>query len=492
MLSKKNIINRSAGKFIKLQRVLEIKHLVMIAIGSSIGTGLFISSGSIIAQAGPVGTVCAYLIIGFMVYFLINSLSELTIFLPVSGSFVVYASNYVDEAFGFALGWNYWYNWAITIAVDLMAIQFIMGYWFPFIDKWVWSLLFLFLIFIINVFSVKGFGEIEYLFSFIKITSVIIFIIVSVLIIFGFIGDVKNINLYNFNINKIFNYDDISKNFIILMNVAFCFQGIELIGITTGESKSFPKNFHKIVKNIFWIILFLYVTTIAVISIIIPNTHLNPLYIDNIHTIISPFTLLFKYTNLIFIATIVNFIILISIISAGNLGLYASSRMLYNLSLEKKAPKIFSHLSTFGVPVYSLVATTLVAGLCFFSVFLNEYIVYQWLLNISSMTGLIVWIGISLSHYRFRKGYIFNGHNIKCLSYCDKWFPFGPIIVILISLITILGFHYYILMHINLSNIYNIIMTYIGDILFCVIFMSYKIIKKTHLIKYHEMKFDKQ
>ena len=131
----------------------------MIAIGGSIGTGLFVASGATISQAGPGGALLAYGLIGLMVYFLMTSLGELAAYMPVSGSFATYGSRYVDEGFGFALGWNYWYNWAITIAVDLVAAQLVMAYWFPDVPGVVWSAIALGIMFLLNVISVKGFGE---------------------------------------------------------------------------------------------------------------------------------------------------------------------------------------------------------------------------------------------------------------------------------------------------------------------------------------------
>lgn len=112
----------------RLRRELKSRHLAMIAIGGSIGTGLFVASGATVSQAGPGGALLSYALIGLMVYFLMTSLGELAAFMPVSGSFSTYGSKYVEEGFGFALGWNYWYNWAVTIAVDLVAAQLVMNY----------------------------------------------------------------------------------------------------------------------------------------------------------------------------------------------------------------------------------------------------------------------------------------------------------------------------------------------------------------------------
>ncbi|STW80380.1 Lysine-specific permease [Klebsiella michiganensis] len=168
-----------------LRRELKARHLTMIAIGGSIGTGLFVASGATISQAGPGWGAALLYSHRLMVYFLMTSLGELAAFMPVSGSFATYGQNYVEEGFGFALGWNYWYNWAVTIAVDLVAAQLVMTYWFPDAPGWVWSALFLGIMFLLNWISVKGFGEAEYWFSLIKVATVIIFIIVGVMMIFG-------------------------------------------------------------------------------------------------------------------------------------------------------------------------------------------------------------------------------------------------------------------------------------------------------------------
>lgn len=180
-----------------LRRELKARHLTMIAIGGSIGTGLFVASGATISQAGPSGALLSYALIGLMVYFLMTSLGELAAFMPVSGSFSIYGAKYVEEGFGFALGWNYWYNWAVTIAVDLVAAQLVMGYWFPEVSGWIWSAMFLVLMFLLNHISVKGFGEAEYWFSLIKVVTVVVFIAIGVLMIVGILRGAENAGWHN-------------------------------------------------------------------------------------------------------------------------------------------------------------------------------------------------------------------------------------------------------------------------------------------------------
>jgi lysine-specific permease len=172
----------------QLVRGLKARHMTMLAIGGSIGTGLFVASGGAISSAGPGGALLAYAAIGLMVYFLMTSLGEMAAYMPVSGSFSTYAGRFVDPALGFASGWNYWFNWAITIAAEIAAANLIVKYWLPGSSSLLWSVLFLGIMLLINYLSVRVYGESEYWFSFIKVVTVIIFIVIGVLMIFGFMG----------------------------------------------------------------------------------------------------------------------------------------------------------------------------------------------------------------------------------------------------------------------------------------------------------------
>lgn len=478
----------SQGATTKLRRELKARHLTMIAIGGSIGTGLFVVSGATVAQAGPGGALFSYIIIGLMVYFLMTSLGELAAYLPVSGSFSTYGSRYVDEGFGFALGWNYWYNWAVTIAVDLVAAQLVMGYWFPEIDGWIWSAIFLFIIFMLNYISVKGFGEAEYWFSLIKVITVIIFIVVGILMIIGIFRGAENAGWHNWQIGEAPFVGGFSAMIGVAMIVGFSFQGTELIGIAAGESKDPGKNIPKAVRQVFWRILLFYVFAILVISLIIPYTDPRLLRNEVADISVSPFTLVFENAGLLSAAAVMNAVILTAVLSAGNSGMYASTRMLFTLAKEGKAPKIFSRLSPGGVPRYALIATTVVAALCFLSSMFGNQVVYLWLLNTSGMTGFIAWLGIAISHYRFRKGYMLQGYDLNKLPYRSGFFPIGPIFAFVLCLVITLGQNYQAFLA-DKIDWYGVIATYIGIPLFLVIWFGYKLVKKTHFVHYRQMDF---
>ncbi|BBG59201.1 Lysine-specific permease [Providencia rustigianii] len=480
--------NTSMGGAPRLRRELKARHLAMIAIGGSIGTGLFVASGATVAQAGPGGALLSYAIIGLMVYFLMTSLGELAAYMPVSGSFATYGAKYVDEGFGFALGWNYWYNWAVTIAVDLVAAQLVMTYWFPDTPGWIWSAIFLAIIFLLNYISVKGFGEAEYWFSLIKVTTVIVFIIVGVMMIFGIMNGAENAGWHNWEIGDAPFAGGFSAMIGVAMIVGFSFQGTELIGIAAGESQDPAKNIPKAVRKVFWRILLFYILAILIISLIIPYTDPSLLRNDVKDISVSPFTLVFQNAGLLSAAAVMNAVILTAVLSAGNSGMYASTRMLYTLAREGKAPKIFARLSKGGVPRYALLATTVVAGLCFLSSMFGNQTVYLWLLNTSGMTGFIAWLGIAISHYRFRRGYIAQGKDLNDLPYRSGFFPVGPIFAFVLCLIITLGQNYQAFLEDKIDWV-GVTATYIGIPLFLAIWFGYKIVRKTSVVRYKDMSF---
>lgn len=476
----------------ELKRDLQSRHLTMIAIGGAIGTGLFVASGATIVQAGPAGALFSYAVIGIMVYFLMTSLGELAAFLPVSGTFATYGSRYVDEAFGFALGWNYWYNWAITVAVDLVAAQLVISYWLELdsTTSWLWSALFLGIIFILNYLSVKGFGEAEFLFALIKVVTVVVFIIVGVLMIVGILKGGEGTGWHNWTIGEAPFVGGFSSIIGVAMIVGFSFQGTELIGIAAGESKNPEKNIPKSMKQVFWRILLFYILSIFVVSLIIPYTDPNLLRNDMADISVSPFTLVFQNAGLLSAAAVMNTVILTSVLSAGNSGLYASTRMLYALAKDGKAPKLFTRLSKNGVPHFALFATTIIAMLCFLTSMFENQQVYLWLLNLSGMTGFIAWLGIAISQYRFRRGLMAQGYDLFHLPYRANAFPFGPIFAFVLCTVITIGQNYQAFLQ-DKIDWNGVIATYIGLPIFFLIMLSYKFINKTKFVRYEHMDFSR-
>ncbi|HDU0504798.1 TPA: amino acid permease [Listeria monocytogenes] len=479
----------------EIRRDLKTRHLSMIAIGGSIGTGLFLASGNAIHTAGPGGALVAYVAIGIMVYFLMTSLGEMATYMPVSGSFSTYASRFVDPAFGFALGWNYWFNWAITLAVDISTAAIIVQFWLPNTPAWLWSAIFLILIFGLNALSVKAYGESEYWFSIIKVATVIIFLIVGVLTIVGILGG-EVIGFSNFTAGDA----PFKGGFFVILGTfliaGFSFQGTEMVGIAAGESATPETSVPKAIKQVFWRILLFYIFAIFIIGMIIPYTNPNLLSAEATDVAISPFTLVFEKAGLAFAASVMNAVILTSVLSAGNSGLYASTRMLWAMARDKKAPKFLGKVNRRGIPMAALIVTTIVGAMTFITTLTeNGTVIYTWLLSASGLTGFIAWVGIAISHYRFRKAFIKQGHDLSELKYKAKFFPFGPILALVLCILVIVGQDYAAFLKPEFTNPawwQKIGISYIGLPIFLVFWLSFKFTNKTKVIPLEDCKFDQK
>ncbi len=463
-----------------LRQSLKARHMTMIALGGSIGTGLFLASGSAISSSGPGGAILAYAAIGLMVYFLMTSLGEMATYMPDSGSFSTYGSRFVSPAFGFAVGWNFWYNWAVTIAAELSAATVIIKYWLPDSPSLLWSFLFLALMFALNVLSAKGYGESEYWFAIIKIVTVIVFLVLGVMMIFGILGG-KPVGFSNFNLGGSSFHGGFFAFIGVFMAAGFSFQGTELIGVAAGESENPRKNVPRAIRQVFWRILIFYILAIIVIGFLIPYTNPNLLKTDLNNIGVSPFTLVFEKAGLAFAASVMNAVILSSVLSAGNSGMYSSTRVLYAMAKDGLAPKILGKLNSRGVPVNALIITTLVGMLAFLASLFGDGVVYNWLLNASGMCGFINWLGIAVCHYRFRRAFVAQGHSLDELPYRAKWFPFGPIFAFILCIIAIAGQNTGAFTGSSIDW-YGILVSYVSVPLFIFIWLGYKWIKGSKLI----------
>lgn len=464
-----------------LQRGLKARHLTMISLGGTIGTGLFLASGSSVASAGPAGALIAYALIGIMVFFMMECLGEMATFLPISGSFNNYAGRFIDPAVGFALGWNYWYNWAVTVAVELTAGSMVMAYWLPHVPNYVWSIVFLLIILALNLFSVKGYGEAEYWFALIKVLTVIVFIILGILVDTGVLGG-HYYGTGTFNSGGVQGLGVLST----FLTAGFSFQGTELIGVAAGESDNPRQNVPRAIKQVFWRIILFYILSILIIGLIIPYDDPSLLSSDVTDIAVSPFTLVFIKAGIDPAAHVMNAVILTTVLSAGNSGLYASSRTLLDLANEGKAPKFFKRITKNGIPIYCVLLTAVIGMLAFLTSLFGNGVVYNWLLNISGVAGFIAWLGIAAAHWRFRRAYVLQGYKVEDLPFRARLFPLGPIFAFFVCLFVLVGQGYdaWTATPVVASDI---IACYIGIPLVLIFYLGYKLVKKSKVIPLAEV-----
>jgi lysine-specific permease len=473
----------------------------MIAIGGAIGTGLFLAVGGSLSQAGPGGALVAYGVIGIMVYFLMTSLGEMSTYMPITGSFETYATKFVHPSVGFALGWNYWYNWTVTVAAEIAATPLMVfslkevvapdAVWgAPFNSLVFWSLLGVVLLFLLNYFAVAIYGEAEFWFAGIKVVVIVIFLVVGVLMIFGIM---KSDPAQYSSLMPFANWTKDAAPFPggfmgiigIFMIAGFSFQGTELIGIASGEVKDPQKAIPKAIRTVFVRIMLFYVGAIVVIGFLLPYNNEHLLNAGDVAT--SPFTLVFQNAGIALAAAVMTAVILTSILSCGNSGMFASTRMLYSMAVEGKAPKVFKKVTKRGVPFLALVATTVIAvglySLSFVGAKENggEGALYLLLVNNSGTAGFIAWLGIAVSHYKFRKAYLAQGHNLNELKYKASLFPFGPIFAFALCAIVLAGQIWG--FDINIANILSV---YSVPLMFLVLFLVHRGVKKTHWLKPEE------
>ncbi|MFJ7726891.1 amino acid permease [Neobacillus sp. NPDC097160] len=411
----------------KLKRAMKSRHLFMMSLGGIIGTGLFLGSGYAIGEAGPAGAILAYLVGGLLMYLAMVCLGELSVVMPVSGSFQAHATKFIGPATGFVVGWIYWFSWALYVGLEFVAAGLLMKRWFPDVPTWIWCAIFVILLFSINSLTTKVFAETEYWFAGIKVVAVILFIIVGLGAVFGVISLENEPTPYlnHFIGDGLFPAGMVGV-FISMMTVIYAFQGSEIMGVAAGETEEPEKNIPKAIRTIVFRILIFYVLAIFVLSALVPYKKAGVLE--------SPFVTVFDMVGIPYAADIMNFVILTAILSVGNTGLFACTRILFSLSETGMAPKVFGKLNKRGVPQYALLVTLGFALVSLLTSVVAEDTLFVVLLAISGIGGTLTWLAIAVAQIGFRRQYIKNGGKVEDLKYKVPLYPFVPILCIVMCL----------------------------------------------------------
>ncbi|MGM7636105.1 amino acid permease [Bacillus sp. Hm123] len=408
----------------QLKRAIKSRHLFMMSLGGIIGTGLFLGSGYAIGEAGPAGAILAYLVGGLLMFLVMVCLGELSVVMPVSGSFQAHATKFIGPATGFVIGWVYWFSWALYVGLEFIAAGLLMKRWFPDVPVWIWCALFVLLLFFINSLASRSFAETEYWFAGIKVLAVILFIIIGLAAMFGVLKMESEPAPYlsHFIGDGLFPAGMVGV-FISMMTVIYAFQGSEIMGVAAGETEEPEKNIPKAIRNIVVRVVLFYIMAIFVLSALVPWQEAGVLE--------SPFVTVFDMVGIPYAADIMNFVILTAILSVGNTGLFACTRILYSLSLDGMAPKAFSKLNKRGVPSNALVVTLIFALISLLTSIVAADTLFVILLAISGIGGTLTWMAIAVAQLMFRKQYIQNGGQVEDLKFRVRFYPFVPILCII-------------------------------------------------------------
>ncbi|AEF28131.1 amino acid permease [Bifidobacterium breve] len=401
-----------------LKRGMESRHLQMISLGGVIGTGLFLSSGYTIQQAGPIGTILAYSIGALIVYLVMLTLGELSVAMPVTGSFHVYAEKFIGPGTGFVIAIQYWLTWTVALGSEFTAAGLLMQRWFPDSPTWVWSAACIILIFTLNALSVRFFAEAEFWFASIKVFAICAFIIIGLLAIFGIIpiAGYQHAPMFG-NLVK----DGIFPNgfvpvFATILTVNFAFSGTELIGVTAGETRDPETAVPKAIHTTLWRLVLFFIGSITVMCALIPWRQAG---VGE-----SPFVLVFNSIGIPYAGDIMNFVVLTAVLSASNSGLYASTRMVWSMGNEGMIPRWFAKTNRRGVPMLALCAAMAGGLLALLSSVIAASTVYLVLVALSGLSAVVVWIAIAYCQIVFRRRWLASGHSADELKYRTPGYPY--------------------------------------------------------------------
>ncbi|QXI31570.1 amino acid permease [Pseudomonas vanderleydeniana] len=402
---------------------MQSRHLIMLAIGGTIGTGLFLASGFTVSQAGPLGAVIAYFLGALMIYSVMTCLGELAVHMPQTGSFSYYATRFIGPATGYTVAWLYWLSWAVAIGSELLGAGVLLERWFPGVPVWAWAALLGGVITINNLVSVRAFAETEFWLSLVKVITVVVFIVVGALAVAGLAGDADpaTTGFANFTREGWFptGFGSIG---LALLAVAFAFAGTEVIGIAAGETQDPQRNIPRALRATVARLVLFFIGTIVVICLLLPR--------EQAGLSESPFVVVFSRTGIPYAADVMNFVIITALVSAANSGLYAAARMLWTLGDQGQLPKLFARLTRRGTPVNAILFSMLGGVAALMSSLWAAETVYMLLVSIAGFAIVAVWISIAVCQMLFRREYLRQGGRLDDLVYRARWYPWAPLIAL--------------------------------------------------------------
>ncbi|KAJ9474452.1 General amino acid permease AGP3 [Pseudozyma hubeiensis] len=415
----------------ELRRALGTRHMVMIAIGGIIGPGLLVGSGQALASAGPVGALIAFAITGGIVYFVLQALGEMATLFAIRGSFIEYAGRWVDPALGFVAGWVYWELWVSVLSNEYNAVAIVIRYWdgAQVVPTGAWIAIFWVLFMGLSMLGVLAYGEVEFVLATIKVIGIVVFFILSIVInVGGAGGDQGYIGFRYFKTPGPFNgtgIDALNGIAKILVVSATLYAGTEATAITAAESKNPAKSVPIAIRSVFYRILVLYLGTIFFIGLNVPSDDTSLVSAQS-KAAASPLTIALRRGGIGAAASLINALIVLSVISAGNSSLYIASRTLQSLGATGRAPAILGWVTPRGkVPIPALVLSNLVALISLLSINAGASTVFTYIINISGVSTFIIFAIICFCHIRFRQAWLKQGNTLEELPFRAFGAPYG-------------------------------------------------------------------
>ncbi|RMZ70683.1 amino-acid permease [Pyrenophora seminiperda CCB06] len=437
-----------------LKRDLKGRHMQMIAIGGAIGSGLFIGSASSFTTGGPAAVIIGFTLIGIMMYLMMQALAELAVMYPINGAFTMYICRFIDPSWGFACGWQYAISWLTVLPFEISAACNIIHYWpgSEGINNAAWITPLLVALIGIQFFGVKGYGEVEFVLSIIKVMACLGFMILGIIIDTG--------GVYTYSLFQITELSllTISSNIPgvtsagfrngfhgfcgVFVNAAFAYTGTELTGLAAAETDNPRKEIPKAAKQVIYRIILFYVVNLALVGLVVPvnNEALNgSAGASSLH---SPFVIAIQLAGIKVLPSIFNAVILIAVMSVANACTFGSTRTMQALAANGMGPKFTAYIDKQGRPVVVVVIQLLFGLLAYINLAPNGGDIFTWLLSLSGITVLFVFGSIAIAHIRFRRAWALNGHTLDELPYRASFGVWGSWLCFLINAVALIAQFY--------------------------------------------------
>ncbi|WP_225047045.1 amino acid permease [Lacticaseibacillus kribbianus] len=408
----------------ELARSLKSRHIQLIAIGGTIGTGLFLGAGQSIHQAGP-SILLAYLLAGGMCFFLMRAMGELLLSDLSQHSFVDFIGRYMGQGAAFVTGWTYWVCWLAIAMAEVTAVGMYIRYWLPQLPQWVPGLIALLLLVLLNLISVGLFGEAEFWFALIKVAAIVALIVVGAwMIIVHYRTTSGTAGLSNLVSHGGFFPKGAGGFLASLQMVTFSFAGVEMVGLTASETADPKKVIPEAINELPLRIILFYIGALFVIMCIYPWSAVSP---DT-----SPFVQVFDNVGVRAAADIINFVVLTAAASACNSSLFSTGRMLFSLTLgsDNRFLRRFGRLSRRQVPANAILASSLIIALAVVLNLLLPGAVFKLISSVATTSFLFVWGMIILAHMKYRR------QNPTADTFRAPWFPVGDYLALAFLAVT--------------------------------------------------------
>lgn len=402
---------------------LKTRHLTMMGLGSAIGAGLFLGTGVGIHAAGP-AVLIAYMIAGGIVVLVMQMLGEMAAARPASGSFSVYAEQAFGHWAGFSLGWLYWFMLTMVMGAEMTGAAAMMGNWFG-VDPWIPALVCVVFFAVVNLAQVRGFGEFEFWFAFVKVGVIIAFLIIGVLLIFGLLPGHEAVGTSNF-LGHGFMPNGLSGVATGLLAVAFAFGGIEIITIAAAESENPRHAIGVAVRSVIWRISLFYLGSVVIITFLMPYDTIQGAN----SAAESPFTIILAMANIPGVVGFMEAVIVLALLSAFNAQIYGTSRLVHSLAIRGDAPKVFAKVSRHLVPTNAVLLSMFFAFVSVGLQYWNPPGLLAFLLNAVGGCLIVVWAMIALSYLKLHGEMERAGELTNLRMWGHPWLPIVSLVLI--------------------------------------------------------------